>query len=710
MKNHLSTCFYPLILSFLSVFLLTACSSLDNRHVLTQPALPKPLRPQLQVTTPTHEILPNTAAAIEAQAPQTSTATAEQRFQTTPKPPSSAPQIFNTSEQQPKFRSQQPITINVDNLPLPAFINEVYGNLLGLNFQISQALQEKSDLVTLRVTQPQTPQQFYQIVLRVLANYGVGIVLQDEVLHFMPAAEAASAEPPLLVSGRTLPSVPVTHRPMFQLVELKTMQLGDVTPWVQELYKDQGINIISDLKRNALLIKGNPNVVKHAVSTIEMFDRPLMRGRHTLMIKPVYVTVEQLTDALNKVLSGEGYQISLQPQSTYPVILLPIPQSRLLLVFSSDPLLAQHVRNWVKQLDTPPPPSSPAPTQSLFYYQVQNTTAEELATTLNPLLASGVLNPTAPPETATTPKLTLDKVRNSLIFYGFNHEWEKLLNLLKQLDQSPRMVLIEVIIAEVTLTDDYETGIEWLLRDAGIGSFDGTLGTLTGSGSAGLGLGSRGLTYYPISNSGNTLAALNAFASTNRVSILSKPHIMVRSGEAASISVGSEVPIVTSNTTGSSQLDGNSTILQQVQYRRTGVNLQVTPTVYSGNQIALKVQQEVSQAEVNNTSSINSPIILTRNLNTSLSLSDGGSVLLGGQISTNQSESESGIPLLSDIPVLGNLFKVKKQNRVRTEMLMLIIPYIINDPRQAQEITDIFRQNLQQLPDADAPTPQPVSQ
>lgn len=708
MKNHLSPCFHLFILSLLSLSLLPACSSLNNQHSFTQPALPKPLRPQIQAATPTHEVLPDAAASVKAA--QTNAAKTEQRFQTTPKPPSSAPQIFSTSEQQqPKFRSQQPITINVDNLPLPAFINEVYGNLLGLNFQISQALQDKSDLVTLRVTQPQSPQQFYQIVLRVLANYGVGVMLQDNILHFMPAAEAASAEPPLLVSGRTLPSVPVTHRPMFQHVELKTMQLGDVTPWVAELYKDQGLNIISDIKRNALLIKGNPNVVKHAVSIIEMFDRPLMRGRHTLMIRPVHLGVQQLTDALNKVLSGEGYQISLQPQSTYPVILLPIPQSRLLLVFSSDPLLAQHVRNWVKQLDTPPP-VTPKPTQNLFYYQVQNTTAEELATTLNPLLASGVLNPTAPPTPATTPKLTLDKVRNSLIFYGFNHEWKKLLNLLKQLDQSPRMVLIEVIIAEVTLTDDYETGIEWLLRDAGIGSFDGTLGTLTGSSSAGLGLGSRGLTYYPISNSGNTLAALNAFASTNRVSILSKPHIMVRSGEAASISVGSEVPIVTSNTTGSSQLDGNTTILQQVQYRRTGVNLQVTPTVYSGNQVALKVQQEVSQAEVNNTSSINSPIILTRNLNTSLSLSDGGSVLLGGQISTNQTESESGIPLLSDIPVLGNLFKVKKQNRVRTEMLMLIIPYIINDPRQAQEITDTFRQHLQQLPNADAPTPQPVSQ
>ncbi len=710
MRKPLNAFFYPLLLGFFSLYGLTACSTLDKKNTFTQPSISKPLRTQQAAQTPAqHEILPNRQNPPTTPAPPRDQP--DQRFQTTPIPPSSAPQIFSGGEQQqPVFRNQQPITINVDNLPLPAFINEVYGNLLGLNFQISQALQDKTDLVTLRVTQPQSPQQFYQIVLRVLANYGIGIVLQDSVLHFMPAAEAATAEPPLLVSGRTLPSVPVTHRPVFQHIQLKNVQIGDVTPWIGALYENQKIQTIPDLKRNAIIIKGAPNIVKQAASVIEMFDRPLMRGRHTIAIRPNYLGVTQLADGLEKILTSEGYQVARIPTSSYPIVVLPIEQSRLLLIFSSDPVLAQHVRNWVKHLDVPPPSRPPVETRSLFYYQVQNTTAEELLATLNPLLVSGILDTSSP--NTTTSKLTLDKSRNSLIFYGFNHEWKKLLNLLKQLDQAPRMVLIEVIIAEVTLTDEYETGIEWLLRDAGVGSFDGALGTLTGTSSAGLGLGGRGLTYYPISNSGNTLAALNAFASTNRVSILSKPHIMVRSGESASISVGSEVPIVTSNTTGNTQLDGNTTILQQVQYRRTGVNLQVTPTVYSGNQIALKVQQEVSQAEANNTSNINSPIILTRNLNTSLSLSDGGSVLLGGQISTNQTEGKSGIPLLSDIPILGNLFKVKKQNRVRTEMLMLIIPYIINDPRQAQEITDIFRQQLQQLPISetppDAPTPAPA--
>jgi general secretion pathway protein D len=226
------------------------------------------------------------------------------------------------------------------------------------------------------------------------------------------------------------------------------------------------------------------------------------------------------------------------------------------------------------------------------------------------------------------------------------------------------------------------------LRNIGINGLGGPVTALGGSAPK-----DGSLVWRALSSSGQVKAVVNLFAKDSRVSILSTPRLMVKSGETASIDVGTEVPIVTAQATAADlpTNNGNSSILQSIQYRKTGVLLEIEAVVHSGQRVDLKLSQEVSEATPTDTSDISSPSIFSRKLQTSLSLSDGQSMLLGGLISSSKTDGKTKVPLLGDVPVLGRFFQNRSVHGTRTELLMLITPYVVEDAQQAREITDAIQ-------------------
>jgi len=287
-------------------------------------------------------------------------------------------------------------------------------------------------------------------------------------------------------------------------------------------------------------------------------------------------------------------------------------------------------------------------------------------------------------------QLAADTVRNMIVFQGDAQSWRALQGVLARLDQPARQVLIEVTVAEVTLTDELTHGVEWALRNISVEGMSGPLTALAGDATAG------GLRWAALSSSGQVRATLNMFAKDSRVTILSTPRILVKSGEAASIDVGTEVPIITSQATAPDlPNNGNqSSILQSVQYRKTGTLLDIEAVVHSGQRVDLKVSQEVSEAVKTDTSEISSPSILSRSLRTVLSLADGQSTLLGGLISSSRADGKSKVPLLGDIPLLGRAFQNRTKSSVRTELLLLITPYVLEDSTQVEEVTRAVRERF----------------
>ena len=275
-----------------------------------------------------------------------------------------------------------------------------------------------------------------------------------------------------------------------------------------------------------------------------------------------------------------------------------------------------------------------------------------------------------------------------LLFRGSGKEWADILEVVAKLDRPVPSVLIEVLIAEITLTDKEESGLEFLFRGAvdGYGLRGGTLQAL------GVGAGGLSLT---LDSSGATRALLNIFYEDNRVAIRSSPKLFVKSGGTASLDVGNEIPVITQISDEARQVGGSTNILQDVSYRKTGVSMQISPIVQANGLVDLEISQELSEARPTAATSLaGSPTILSRQISTSLTLKDGGSLVMGGLISNNSSAGQTGIPAVGRIPLLGRLFRSDTLQEDRTELLVMVIPYVVATHAEGSALTEELKQRL----------------
>jgi general secretion pathway protein D len=672
------------------VGLLAACAS-------RPPAFPEPLRAPK----------PDSAREEVLQAPAAGERT-RPRIEEGPRlgerrqaaPPQQGPQI-------PPIPSRDPVSLVLDGVPLATFINIVFNTELGFPIEIEQAIRTRPDLVSLRLTERTPPEELYLIAVEVLRNYGVEVRPVGNMLRFSPPATTGGV--PQIVTARSAADVPYSQRPVFVAMPLHAVQPGQVAAQIRSVFGDQqGVTILEMVEANAVLVGGSPAGVQATMEAIEALDRAALIDKRSVRINPLYLSADVLARELREVLTAQGFSVRTGPGSGGVITLVPVASANALILFSeSEPALSAALA-WAEQLDQPSDAS--AGDGGVYLYAARHTTVETLLPVLQALagVAPGAQQqaPASAGDGAAAPaaaagagqgrgvqvlagagaQLAVDPIRNVIVFQGDAQRWRAIQGVLARLDQPARQVVIEVTVAEVTLGDEFAHGIEWALRNI---EFEGMTGPLTalGGGQANTG----GLIWRALSGSGQVSAILNLFARDSRVSILSTPRIMVKSGESASIDVGTEVPIVTQQATAPDLQFDTPSILQQIQYRKTGVLLDITAVVHSGQRVDLKLTQEVSEATPTDTSDISSPSIFSRRLSTSLSLADGESMLLGGLISSTRSDGKTKVPLLGDIPIVGRAFQNRRTTGGRTEMLMLITPYVVEDATQARAITDALR-------------------
>lgn len=585
------------------------------------------------------------------------------------------------------------ISLAFEQIPLPAFAQAVFGTILRRNVSIDTAVMNRADLVTLRTGAAQTPSQVFEVARMVLKSYGVAVYDISGTIRVVPDNTQLGYRPEIL-RGRALPNTPLPLRPVFQLVELQAVRTPDVANWLKTLLGER-VKVQEDSGRNALLVSGGSDDVRAALEVIHVLDQPQMKGRQSIRITPLFWSADELAKKLVEVLLAEGYGASLPVAAggvVWPITVMPVSGANAVFVFSPSKAILGHVAEWAKELDQA---GDLGGSRSLFSYQARYTDAAALAATLEKLLGAsqssaqstaGGAAKGSPVRVAAPTRVVVDAATNTLIFQGGGTEFGDLRGLLQAMDKPAMEALIEVTVAEVTLKDSTELGVEWLLKDLKLGGYGGTAGTL-----GNLALGDSGFNIRAYDSSGDLRVAVNALASSNRATILSSPRVVARNGETATIQVGQEVPIVTSQQTNTTATGG---VLQTIQYRNTGVILNVKPVIHSGDQIDLDVTQEVSAAQSTNTGVSVSPTFTTRKLQTKLSLKDGDTVLLGGLIASNRDQGGSGIPLLKDIPLLGQVFRKDTDSGDRTELIILITPYIIGDDRDAKVLTEAFRSQL----------------
>ncbi len=434
---------------------------------------------------------------------------------------------------------------------------------------------------------------------------------------------------------------------------------------------------------------------------------------------------------------------------------LPIPRLNALMVITPRASYLDEAERWIRRLDVPGYGGSEP---ELYVYRVQNGNAKYLAQVLNGIFggqqgaagnmtsgvapglngvnnnnnrlgggfnnfggttgfASGFGNNNAnrfgntgnaqqqggtPTITATAIgdiRVVADEFNNTILVWSTGSQFRKIEASLKRLDVAPIQVLIEASIIEVTLNDNLEYGVEWLFRNSGIGgrNFSGTgsLGSLNNTTPGTIAAAAGNFTYSLFNSGGDIAARLSAVAGQGQVKMLSSPSVMVMDNHPASISVGEQIPVKVSST-----ITSTSFLSDNYQLKDTGVILNVTPSVNSGNMVSLQIDQSVIDSAGLDSASQQTKFS-NRQLTSKLAVRSGESIVMGGLIRDRNEDSDSGIPLLKDIPIIGKAFSSTVRKTARTELLLVMTPRVVRTDVDVREVSEELRDRLRGLNDDD---------
>jgi len=293
-------------------------------------------------------------------------------------------------------------------------------------------------------------------------------------------------------------------------------------------------------------------------------------------------------------------------------------------------------------------------------------------------------------------KIIADEENNALVVKATSDEYAEIEDAIKRLDIVPLQVLVEATIVEVSLTGDLSYGLEWFFRNNNV--FDGDDGIARlDTGSAGISALTPGFSYSVIDSVGGVRAVLNALASDSKMKVISSPSLMVLDNHSASINIGDQVPVRTSESTNTGTAGDDSIVTSTIQFVETGVTLEVAPRVSKGGNVVMDIFQSIRTAATTDTSTIDSPTINQRQVQTSVAVQSGETIVLGGLIQDDDGRSNSGIPGLRNLPVAGALFGTTAKNSRRTELLVLITPTAVRDSVESKEATEELRGKLKGL-------------
>jgi general secretion pathway protein D len=320
-------------------------------------------------------------------------------------------------------------------------------------------------------------------------------------------------------------------------------------------------------------------------------------------------------------------------------------------------------------------------------------------------------------------KIIADEANNSIVIVATAQDYEVILPVIEQLDMMPLQVLIDATVVQVNLTDKLQYGISWYFNHgrSSIADVNTPPGLNAGSvaASAIAATASGGLT--ALYSSGALQALLSSEATRDKINVISSPSLMVLNNQKAKINVGQQVPISTG--VSSIPLAGGSTTpsfaqSNSIQYKDTGVTLEVTPRVNANGMVIMKLKQIVSKVvPVSNTQATTqqqSPTLDKKEIDSSVAVHDGETIVLGGLIDETVDNSKNGIPWLYDLPLIGSLFGGTTKNNTKTELVVLITPRVVKDKQDSRVISNEFKRKLtgiyQDVPQGDYETTSGVQQ
>ncbi len=585
-----------------------------------------------------------------------------------------------------EFSNSDSHSLNANELPMRNFIETVFGTALGVNYVIATQGDLKQQ-VTLNLTNSVSSRELFSLSRQLLVDNGLDVSLREGTYYIYPRTDARTDV--VIGFGRRYSDVPDTAQTIMQVVPLK---YGLKTSLERTLRNLSSVKVSADQVQNAFFVEGSRAEIVRFLDLVHLLDVPANRGRHVAMVELTYLSPMDYIEQLKELMEAEGISIGRQAGMGVAVLTVPVNQLGAVAMFASNEEVLDRARYWTQQIDQ----ASKGPEKGYYIYHPRYARASDLGASIGNLMGSTQMGADSTRDTQSAQggatgqaggmtasnenmRMTVDERSNSIIFYTTGGDYKALLPVVRRLDVMPKQIVLDATIAEVTLSDEFAQGFEFAFRN---GNFSGgTFGTL---GAQDIG----GLRLNWVDGFDRFIANLQQ--SSNLVNVLSNPTLVVRDGVAASINVGNDIPTVGS-TTFTPNLESQT---QSVEYRKTGVQLTVTPTINAQGLVVLQINQTISNTSPTGPSVAGNPSIFERAIQTEVIAQSGQTILLGGLISENSSSGDSKVPLMGDIPILGNLFKSKKESNEKTELVIFITPRIIERTEQWEEIRKTIADGL----------------
>lgn len=628
--------------------------------------------------------------------------------------------VAQASELSRVVTSGETFEVNLDGAEVAVATRTILGEILRISYVIDPRVTGQVSIVTARPVPAAEILSMFEASLR---SNDIALVREGNRFRLMVAAEAM---------GVAQLDQSVTIQPGYgaTVLPLRHVSADTILPLLENFVTRQGM-VRADAGGNSLIFQGTAEERRAAIAAARSFDQDWLADQSVGLFPIENSTPAAMIPELERVLGlNEG------GRGRNTVSLQPIERTNTIMVVARTNELLHRAASWIKRLDTTNVAGS-----NLRVYRVQHADARRLASMVNalftggasaqddpsrqfppgsrPTLQQGTDEPMAMASAMTgeqnngeafaaeqpqfsapvgggqalleNVRITANPENNSILIYARPDQQRVIEQAIIALDRPSAQVAIEATIAEVTLTNDLRYGVQFFLKsqDLGLGDDDGSIGLFRDVGAAAIDRVLPGFNLL-LGPESDPRVIIDALRGVTEVKVLSSPSVVVLDNRTASLLVGDEVPVVTR--TAQTIDDPDAPIVNNVEFRNTGVILNVLPRITANGTINLLIEQEISS--VARGSPALTPTISQRKVNSTVSVASGQTVLLGGLISENQTKGRDGIPILGDAPIIGDLFRTNTNRATRTELIVLIRPQIIRDSLDAQNVAEQMRSQL----------------
>lgn len=628
------------------------------------------------------------------------------------------------------------VVLNLANVPLQQAAKTVLGDLLGVNYVVDPRV---DGVVSVQTSRPVSKADALELFQTAIAPIGAVLVQNRGIYRIAPADQAATGS---VTTIRDATSSAVTGSSI-RIVQLKYVAATEVAR-VLEPMVPKGAIVQADDARNIIALKGSQAEIDSMLDSVSIFDVDVMKGMSFAVVPVKAAQPEKMVDELKAVFASDK-----EGPLKGRVRFIPNTRLGAILVVTSNPSYIPRAQSWIRRLDARASGTEPqlhvyqvqnrtagelaGILQSMFSQEMKvvrptsrnvspkskqvsfggdsmkssaagigatdPTMQAGLGKSADPMAASRSSNNdldgsatdmadnNATSNTGAEPmmKIVADDTKNSLLIMANDRDFQRVLRVVQGLDVVASQVLIEAVIAEVSLNDDLQFGLQWQFAKNGTPA-----ATFSNAATGAVAAAFPGFNYAV--NTANIAATLSALNALTHVNIISTPSLMVLDNKTARLQIGDQVPITTQTAT--STVTSQTAIVNSITMQDTGVILSVTPRINESGRVQLDIEQEVSSVVKTTTSNIDSPTIQQRRVKTTVVVNDGEVLALGGMIQDSANKSSNQLPILGDIPGIGALFSNRTNSVQKTELVILITPKVVRDGTESRLVTEEYRRKM----------------